>query len=245
MGMYARPGSARRRLPLLRFVVTLFPATALGGDFIVVPVSLEFGPVFVGDGSSINVVIVNASNVAQTPEFSGGAPNDPANFGGSQNCAGVSLPPGGSCRFTYVFHPASAGPKSSTTSIGIDAMNYPITMAGTGQFPIAVGPLALNFGNVAVGASRSLSVHFTNISGVPQAPHYAGGAPSDPVNFGGSQNCAGVTLPLGGSCVFIYEFEPQSPGVLTTSTNVQVDDQNFHITLIGTAGDDIFADGFD
>ena len=245
MGMSARPGSARRRLPLLRLVVALLPATALAGDFIVAPTDLQFGAVFVGAASSIGVVIFNASNVAQTPNFSGGAPFDANNFGGSQNCAGVPLPPGGSCRFTYVFHPASTGPKSTTAVIGIDNVDYPITMAGTGQFPITVGPLVLNFGNVAVGASRFLPVHITNISGVPQAPNYAGGAPLDPVNFGGSQDCAGVTLPPGGSCAFTYEFHPQSLGVLTTSTNFDVGGQTFNITLIGTSGDDIFADGFD
>ena len=246
MDMSARPGSARRRLPLLRLATALLPATAWAGDFIVGPTDLQFGAVFVGDVSSIDVVIVNGSNVAQTPNYSGGAPNDPENFGGSQNCAGVTLPPGGSCRFRYEFHPVSTGPKNSSTTIGIDAMNYPITLAGTGLFPLAIGPLFLDFGNVAVGASRSLPIHFTNISGVPQTPNYAGGAPFDPVNFGGSQNCAGVALPPGGSCAFTYEFHPQSFGVLTTSTSVQVDDQNFQITLIGTgAGDDIFADGFD
>lgn len=246
MGTSARAGCRSRRLPVLPLVAALLPAATMAGDFIVAPTDLPFGAVFVGETSSIAVVIVNASNVAQTPSFSGGAPFDAENFGGSQNCAGVTLPPGGSCRFTYVFHPASTGPKSSGTTIGIDDMNYPITMAGTGLFPIAVGPLFLDFGNVAVGASRSLPIHFTNISGVPQAPNYAGGAPIDPVNFGGSQNCAGVTLPPGGSCAFTYAFHPVAFGLLTSSTSVQVDDQTFGVTLLGIgAGDDIFADGFD
>ena len=246
MDTSARPGSASCRLPLLWLVTALLPTSALAGDYMVGPTDLQFGAVFVGAASSIDVVIVNTSNVAQTPNFSGGAPFDAENFGGSQNCGGVTLPPGGSCRFTYAFHPASTGPKDSGTTIGIDDTNYPITMAGTGLFPLAVGPLFLDFGNVAVGASRSLPIHFTNISGVPQTPNYAGGAPFDPVNFGGSQNCAGVTLPPGGSCTFTYEFEPQSFGVLTTSTTIQVDDRLFSVTLIGTGvGDAIFADGFD
>ena len=245
MDMSARPGSPGCLL-LLRLVAALFPATAWADDFIVAPTDLQFGAVYAGDASSIDVVIVNGTNVAQAPNFAGGAPFDPENFGGSQNCGGVMLPPGGSCRFTYVFHPASAGPKSSGTTIGINGVNYPITMAGTGLFPIIVGPLLLDYGNVVVGASRSLSIHFTNISGVPQAPDFAGGAPFDAANFGGAQNCGGVTLPPGGSCVFTYEFHPQSFGPLTTTTTVGVDDRNFSIVLVGTgASDGIFADGFE
>lgn len=246
MGTSARSGSQDCRLPVLGLLAGLLPAAAVAGDFIVAPTDLQFGTVFVGDAASIAVVIVNAANVAQTPNFAGGAPFDPENFGGSQNCAGVTLPPGGSCRFTYVFHPASAGPKSSGTTIGIDDANYSITMMGAGLFPIHVTPLFLDFGNVVVGASRSLPVHFTNISGVPQAPNYAGGAPFDPVNFGGSQNCAGVTLPPGGGCVFTYEFHPVAFGLQTTSTNIQVDEETFGVTMLGTGvGDAIFADGFD
>ena len=192
------------------------------------------------------MVVANISDIAQTPDFAGGAPFDPENFGGSQNCAGLTLPPGGSCRFTYVFHPASAGSKSSGTTIGIDDANYSITMTGTGLFPIHVGPLFLDFGNVVVGGSRSLSVHFTNISGVPQTPSYAGGAPFDPVNFGGSQDRAGATLMPGASCEFTYEFRPVAFGLLTTSTGIQVDDESFGLTMVGIGvGDDIFADGFD
>lgn len=246
MGTSARAGLPDCGLPVLGLLAGLLPATAMAGDFIVAPTDLAFGAVFVGDASSISVVIVNASNVAQTPNFAGGAPFDPENFGGSQDCAGVTLPPGGSCRFTYAFHPASTGPKSSGTTIGIDDANHSITMAGSGLFPIAVGPLFLDFGNVAVGASRSLPIHFTNISGVQQEPDYAGGAPFDPENFGGSQNCAGVTLPPGGGCTFTYEFHPLASGLLTTATSIQVDDQTFAVTLFGIgAGDDIFADGFD
>jgi hypothetical protein len=229
-------GFRRFRLPWLALAAGLFPAAVMAGDFVVAPTDLEFGIVFVGEASSIAVVIVNASNVPQTPDFAGGAPFDPDNFGGSQNCAGVTLPPGGSCAFTYEFHPVSAGPKNSSTTIGINGVNYPITMAGIGLFPIAVGPLFLDFGNVVVGATRTKAVFFTNVSEVPQAPGFAGGAPFDPDNFGGSQNCAGVTLPPGGSCAFTYEFHPVSLGPITSFTTIGVDGENFDVTLIGVGG---------
>jgi hypothetical protein len=224
----------------------LLPLPAFAQDFVVTPTDLDFGAIYVGERSTIPVAIINVSGVLQTPNFSGGAPDDPDNFGGSQNCAGVTLPPGGSCAFTYEFHPAFAAALSSSTTIGIDQASYTITMAGTGLPPIAVGPLVLNFGSVLVGASGTRVVLFSNISSVPQTPNYAGGAPNDPESFGGFQNCAGVTLLPGRSCRFTYEFQPVSTGFKLTSTTVDVDDQAYSITMFGNAvGEAVFANGFE
>ena len=66
------------------------------------------------------------------PNYAGGAPNDPSNFGGSQNCAGVEIAPNDSCQFTYTFDPTVLGPHTSATTIGIDGDNVSITMKGCG-----------------------------------------------------------------------------------------------------------------
>jgi hypothetical protein len=240
---------ACRFLPSLRrirLVAGLFPAGALAGGIFVAPTDLDFGGVFAGEMASAPVFVVNVSNVPQTPDYAGGAPLDPINFGGSQNCGGRTLPPGGSCAFTYVFQPASAGPKNSSTNIGIDGTNYTITMAGTGLFPITLDRLFVNFGRVETGDVRERVVTVTNVSGVPQTPEYAGGAPLDPINFGGSQNCGGRTLPPAGHCEFTYSFQPASTGVQVTTTTITVDGRNFGVTLLGYATDDtVFANGFD
>src|SRR5262245_56070480 len=99
------------------------PVRAASGDFTVSPTTLSFPSTYVGSSSRLTVTITNASSTTQTPNFSGGAPNDPTNFGGSQNCAGVPLDPGASCQFTYTFEPASPGDHSSSTTIGIDSDN--------------------------------------------------------------------------------------------------------------------------
>src|SRR4029079_4441825 len=111
---------------------------AASGDFTVAPTTLNFGTVAVNSTKSIPVVITNASNTTQTPNFAGGAPNDPSNFGGSQNCAGVALDPGATCQFTYTFEPSSPGDHTSATTIGIDGDNFSISMSGHGVFPFTV-----------------------------------------------------------------------------------------------------------
>ena len=211
-------------------------ARAAPGDFTVSPTTLSFPDTFVGATRSLPVTVTNASNATQTPNFAGGAPNDPTNFGGSQNCAGVALAPGASCVFTYTFEPASAGLKTSSTTIGIDTDNFSITMSGTGLFPITVSPTTLSFPNTAVGATSALPVTIRNVSNVTQTPNYAGGAPIDPTNFGGSQNCAGVALAPGATCVFTYTFKPVSAGLKTSSTTITIDTVSFSITMSGTGG---------
>ncbi len=239
----ARRGSARVRIGAAFAAAALLasaisagvPLTvaAAAGDFTVSPTTLDFGSVYVGATASLPITITNVSSTTQTPNFSGGAPNDPDNFGGSQNCAGVPLAPNGSCTFTYEFTPATVGPHSSSTTIGIDSENFSITMSGTGLSPFTVVPTTLNFGSVFVGATATLPITITNVSGVSLTPNYSGGAPNDPDNFGGSQNCAGVTLAAGGSCTFTYDFTPTTVGPLSSSTTIGIDDENFPITMSG------------
>src|SRR5262245_45149898 len=59
--------------------------------FSVTPTSLDFGAVGIGTTASLDIVVTNDGGATGQPNFSGGAPNDPTNFGGSQNCAGVPI----------------------------------------------------------------------------------------------------------------------------------------------------------
>ena len=201
------------------------------------PTSLSFPDTYVGSTASMAVTITNGSATTQTPNFAGGAPNDPSNFGGSQNCAGVALDPGATCQFTYTFEPSSPGDHTSATTIGIDGDNFSISMSGHGVFPFTVAPTDVAFPDTAVGDTSSVPVVITNISSTSLTPNYAGGAPNDPTNFGGSQNCAGVALSGGQSCQFTYTFTPTAPGPWTSSTTIDVDSESFAISLHGTGTD--------
>ena len=214
-----------------------FPITMSGtgiSPFSVAPTNLAFGSVPLGATGTMAVTITNTSGVSQTPNFTGGAPADPVNFGGSQTCAGVTLTPGGSCKFTYTFHPTTLGAKSSNTSFTINAENFPITMSGTGISPFSVAPTNLAFGSVPLGATTTIAVTVTNTSGVSQTPNFTGGAPADPINFGGSTNCAGVTLAPGGSCKFTYLFHPTTLGAKSSNTSFTINAENVPITMSGT-----------
>jgi hypothetical protein len=186
--------------------------------------------------ASITVVVTNGGPGAVTPNYSGGAPNDPTHFGGSQNCAGLTLPELGTCEFTYTFEPAAPGPWTSSTTIGVDSANFAITMSGIGVSPISLAPLDLDFGLVTVGTTAEIDVVVSNVGPNPVTPNYAGGAPIDPTNFGGSQNCAGITLPALGTCQFTYTFTPSAAGPWSTSTTIDVDGTDYPITMTGIGG---------
>lgn len=212
-------------------------AHAAPGDFTVAPTNLAFPDTYVGESSTIVVQVTNVSGRTLTPNFAGGAPFDPQEFGGSQNCAGTTFAPGQSCQFTYEFMPTTLGLLSSSTTIGIDGTEFALSMRGTAVFPLSVAPTVVEFPDTTVGATSSIAVVITNISGAPKSPSFAGGAPIDATNFSGSQTCAGTTLNAGASCAFTYLFQPQTSGVHTSSTSIGVGDRTFSISLSGAAPD--------
>ncbi len=89
---------------------------------------------------SITVVVTNGGPGAVTPNYAGGAPNDPEAFGGSQNCAGVELPELGTCEFTYTFEPPATGKYTSSTTVDVDGVNFAISMTGCGTDGISIPP---------------------------------------------------------------------------------------------------------
>lgn len=124
--------AARAVLPIEICRACLVIAGITPGSFSVTPTSLDFGNVPAGTTAAIDVVITNLTSSTLSPNFSGGAPLDAQNFGGSQNCAGKTFAPGESCAFTYEFTPSSVGVFESSTTIGVDTRNFPITLSGVG-----------------------------------------------------------------------------------------------------------------
>ena len=205
---------------------------------------LDFGSRYLGDDASIDIVVTNTGTAPVSPNFAGGAPADGTNYDASQNCAGVTLDPGDTCTFTYTFQPTTAGSHPSSTTIGIgvldDDVDHPITLAGTGLFPITAAPTDLDFGTIPVNSTKAIDVVITNVGTAPVTPNFAGGAPADPTNFDASQDCAGVPLDPGDTCSFTYTFQPTTVGPHTSSTTIGIgvldDDVDVPITL-GGCGD--------
>jgi hypothetical protein len=107
--------------------------------------------------------------------------------------------------------------------------------------PIDVSPLAVDLGDVAVGAtSQQMPVQVTNTSTSPFGPiNIFGGAPLT-AEFNASQNCQAKTLAGGASCQITYSFSAGSPGSYSDSSNFtisqtssQSDGEDFSVALTG------------
>ena len=211
-----------------------FSFTGNGIDaFLITPTALDFGSVALGSTSvGQQVKVINTSNASQTINIAGGAAGL---FGGSQNCQGNTLAPGGSCFIQYAFTPMANGAATGSTNGSINGQAFNFTFTGTGgsgdTSPFFVAERAFDFGNVAVGdTSPQQEVVVKNVSDSNQTINVAGGAAG---LFGGSQNCQGNTLVPGASCSIVYSFTPDVLGEAAASTSFSLNGYDFGVGFEG------------
>lgn len=114
--------------PMASEAATLAPLPA--PSLKVTPLSLDFGPVGVNLGSSIQTVtLVNIGSDA-VHDFSGGDVNPP--FLSAKDCA-PTLVPGESCRFYFQFSPSETGVFTTTSNIATNAGSIRIDLRGEGR----------------------------------------------------------------------------------------------------------------
>ena len=181
-----------------------------------------FGLINVGNTSSpMSVTLTNSGSDSFGPiNIFGGAPVT-LEFSASQNCAAVTLRPGGSCSVNYRFSPTAPGLFNdlseftiSETANEIDGEVFAVSLTGVGINPISAAPSRHDFGSVIVGTtSPAMTTVFTNSSDENFGPisTFGGGPPTEV--FRATENCRGTTLLPGGTCQIDYTFSPPAPGV--------------------------------
>jgi hypothetical protein len=138
-----------------------------GPDITVSPSTVVFGDTGVGQTATAEVVVRNDGG-ANLKLGTVGVPKAP--FGKTADtCSGKTLAPGKTCRLTYSFKPAAAGSASGNSKVPSndpDENPFGIALKGKGIAAtgpdITVTPAALNFGQVAVGGSKTLQVTVRN-----------------------------------------------------------------------------------
>jgi len=203
-------------------------------DFSVSPTTLVFPDTVVGSSTPMqSVVLTNVSSTARHPSLAGGALFHRVDFvGDGQTCG--SVPPGGTCAFRYHFKPTTVGALTDGTTIGVDGIDYPITVSGKGITGIDVTPTTLTFPDTAVGTqSGSLEVTLTNITTQILHPGIGGGALTTGTNFVyNGENCPDALAP-GAACQASYAFAPSSDGKHTDTATLMVAGTTVTITLTG------------
>ena len=148
-----------RFFPLLALVLSLSsltPAPAWAQQLRCEPCSHDFGRVEVGSSSSFSIELTNTgktylrilTKAKQGSEFRFGYFPLP-----------ITLRPGRTVRLPIVFKPTAVGHVTGTFTLVSTALNKSLSMsvAGIGSPRLTVSPSNLNFGNVTVGQSKTLS----------------------------------------------------------------------------------------
>ena len=184
------------------------------------PTSLDFGTVLLGASSRLPVQLTNTSSSPVTV-FSISA-------NGDYSAAGSCPAPGGvlaantSCTVQVTFAPTVVGVRTGTLSIASSASAVPITSPLTGigaQAHLVISPTALNFGNIALGASANLPLTLSNVG----TADVTGIATAITGDYQVTTPCAVTVLVPGASCTMVVTFTPAAlgarPGTLTITSN--------------------------
>jgi Abnormal spindle-like microcephaly-assoc'd, ASPM-SPD-2-Hydin len=197
-------------IPLSGTGVTAVTAGNLSGN----PTSLAFGNVQVGSDARLSETVTNTggSTVAISSASLGNA---------AYSISGLTLPAnlsaGQSVTFNVTFEPGTATSITTTLTLVSNADNSPliIALSGTGTAPgqLGVSPASLNFGDVVVGASSTLSSSLSATGAAVTVSSATSSSPEFTIN--------GLSLPavlsIGQSLPYSVTFTPQTSGTATAT----------------------------
>ena len=210
-------------------------STTAPASISVTPASLSFGSVPVGTTSSQSVTVSNGGGSSLTVTQANAA-------AAGVTITGVSFPvviaAGSKSSFDVVFSPKSAGALAGDVAVVSDLSSTPTMISVKGTATAATSLLtasasSLNFGNVALGKTSSLSVTLTNSgnSDVTLTNVSVSGA-----SYSASGVSAGLILTPGQSAMLDAIFAPATTGSLTGSVIVSSNATN-SLAPIALSGD--------
>ena len=198
-------------------------------DFGTVPATSSNDKVFtVTNSGSLNATSITGSGLTAPFSFKGGS------YPGSGGNCGASLNGGATCTIIVTYNPSANGGHSSTIQLPYydGASNQTATrpVQGTAAPPASLtlsGGPTYNFGNVANGGFKDVTITITNGGGVP-ATAMAGAGLTTPYTYkGGSYpGTAGTcttSLAASGTCTIVVTYNPVTLGA--SSSQVQI---NYH-----------------
>jgi hypothetical protein len=196
--------------------------------------SVDFGKIEIGNSSpTITLDLRNTGSQSLVINCSGGAASS-SQFFISQACQGITLNPGETCPYSFIFTPDAAGILTGSSNLSCNSVPLSVNLSGEGVLPkLVFDTPSVDFGPVPVGtASPLVVVNLFNKGTAPVTVSCAGGSPSLP-QFDAGQVCQGSTLNPGDSCPFTYNFTPDAAGSFTGSSNVFCNGVSLSTQLLG------------
>jgi len=214
-------------------------ATPPATNLVISQTQLDFGTVTVGSSKTLADTVSNPTTSTITVTQ---ASVSASGFQNSSPAFPATLNPGESFTLRVIFHPAVPGAQTGTISLLRQSLsgqsaNTRLVASGMAVSPTPAGHLtasssSLNFGNVQVGSTRSLSETITNSGGMDVTISQA-----TPAGAGFSLNGLGlpVTLSPGQTAMLTVNFAPLSSGSLAGNLRLVSDAGNpaLDIALFG------------
>jgi Abnormal spindle-like microcephaly-assoc'd, ASPM-SPD-2-Hydin len=200
-----------------------------------VPTSAAFGSVPVGSANSQTFTVTNrgTTTLSVSSEAVSGT-----GFSVSGLADGAQIAPGKSSTFNVAFKPAKTGTITGSASIDFSASGktVPLTVSLSGSGVTATGtlqvsPTALNFGEVTVGQSGSLSLKVSNTGNSALTTSRATISGSGFSVVGG---LSGLTLQPGQSESVSVVFEPTAKGSASGTVSIPAGATTTSVALSGT-----------
>jgi hypothetical protein len=185
----------------------------------IVPASVDFKEVVVGQKNSQTLQISNTSNEPisfETLHVSG------SGFTLSPVKTPLTLPSGKSLRVTLVFSPTKASAASGSLALSTSNLEAPVSvpLAGSGERAapqLQADPSSLNFGAVAVRTTSTQTVTLKNTGNVPLTINSAALSHSA---FSATGLSSGVSLAPGQTLEFRLAFRPAATGSVSGTLTI-------------------------
>ena len=210
-------------------------ASGSGPSISVVPTSASFGSIPVGSSNSQTFTVTNhgTSTVSVSSEAVSGT-----GFSMSGLADGAQIAAGKSSTFNVAFKPAKTGSVSGSASLDFSASGKTaalmVSLSGTGVTAtgnLQVSPTAMNFGDVLVGHSGSLSLKVSN-TGNSALTTSRGGITGS--GFSMTGGLSGLTLQPGQSDTVTVVFEPTVTGNASGTITVVAGATTSSVALSGS-----------
>ncbi len=141
-------------------------------------------------------------------------------FSETNNCPS-SLSTSASCQIQVTFQPTAAGVSTGTLTVTDNAAKSPqkVALAGMGTV-ITISPVAVNFGDEAVGSMSSVAqITLSNLGASAVSIGAIGLTGTNPGDFKTANNC-GKSVAANGSCIIKVAFKPTATGARSASVSI-------------------------
>jgi hypothetical protein len=211
-------------------------ACAAGGQLLLTPNIVQFGPVNVDTGASMPVTMKNVGNapiIINSETFRASASITMSEFK-----LPITLSVGESLTFVIKFAPTVVGAQSGYVLFLSNAahIGFSLVMNGSGVQPsVSAVPTSASFGSVPVGASTSQTIQLKNAGSTPLTISAATAS-------GTGFSVSGLTLPValsaGTAATLTIKFSPKSAGAVSGAATVSGGFSSVSVPISGTGVSD-------